>query len=543
MIDSYIRTLKNEFSGYNMQRLQKDILAGLTVAAVALPLALAFGVSSGADAAAGLITAILAGFVISALSGASFQVSGPTGAMTAVLITIVAKYHMQGVFAACLMAGILLLIAGFLKLGRLISFIPMPVITGFTSGIAVIIALGQIDNFFGTTSQGETMIQKLLSYGSLGFHINFEAVTTGLVVVLIMMVWPEKWGAKVPSSLIGIIVAAIISNVLHLNIPVVGDIPRTLLPVNRLNIFGIDYKMLSNLISPAFTIAALGMIESLLCGASASRMKKETFHADQELMAQGIGNILIPFFGGVPATAAIARTSVAIKSGGQTRLTGIFHAVGLLASMFVLGPVMARLPLSALAGVLLVTAWKMNEWSSIRYIFNSKFKGAIMKFFITMTATIVFDLTIAIIIGVLFSVFVYVKKSMDLDINFSKVENKKLRGYEIDVEDCNKGTSVIYITGPIFFGNVHKLSQSLKKTKNSKKLIFSMRGVNSIDTTGAQILIELCGQLKKSEKSILFCGVNKGVKHTLIRAGMIGIVGRENFYWSVDKALLSEALA
>ena len=413
MFSAFFRSLKQEFAGYNSKKLLADMMAGLTVCAVALPLALAFGVSSGASAASGLVTAIIAGVVIAILGGASYQISGPTGAMSAVLVGIVAEYGLQGVFFAggasyqisgptgamsavlvgivaeyglqgvffaCFAAGVLLLLAGVFKLGRLISFIPMPVIMGFTSGIAIIIAMGQIDNFFGTVSEGGSNLEKIASYGRLGFHPNMQAVLIGLLVVLVMVFWPKKWGARVPGSLVGIILATIVATVAGMDqLAVVGDIPKTLLLADRLSLGGLSFTMLENLLSPIVTIAALGMIESLLCGASASRMKGEAFNADQELIAQGVGNILLPLFGGVPATAAIARTSVAVKSGQQTRLTSVFHSLFLLASMFLLGGVMARLPLSALAGVLMVTAWRMNDWEGIRYIFRHKFKSGISQ--------------------------------------------------------------------------------------------------------------------------------------------------------------------
>lgn len=400
MFKNFAGQLRNEFAGYNASRLAQDALAGITVAAVALPLALAFGVSCGADAAAGLITAIIAGIVISALSGASFQISGPTGAMTAVLITIVARYQLQGVFIVSLMAGVILLLCGIFRLGKLVSYIPGPVVTGFTSGIAIIIALGQVDNFFGTFSEGENALAKLASYAELGFSPSWQAILVGLLVILIMVVYPKKWNARVPSSLVSIIIVGILSNLLGFEVASVGEIPRTLFPEVRLNLGEVQWDAMANFISPAFTIAALGMIESLLCGASASRMKDEHFDANQELLAQGIGNIMIPFFGGVPATAAIARTSVAIKAGCQTRLTGIFHAVGLLACMFLLGPVMAKLPLAALAGVLIVTAWRMNEWHEIKEMFSKKIWVSIVEFAVTMVCTVVFDLTIAIVVGV-----------------------------------------------------------------------------------------------------------------------------------------------
>lgn len=404
MIKNFAKMLRDEFSGYSGSKLIKDLLAGLTVAAVALPLALAFGVASGASAASGLVTAIIAGIVISALSGASFQISGPTGAMSAVLIGIAATVGLNGVFWVCLIAGAILLLCGIFKLGGLVKLIPRPVITGFTSGIAIIIALGQVDNFFGTVSKGESAVDKIISYCELGFKPHLWTVLLGLVVVAIMIIWPKKWNAKVPSSLIGIIVATVIYVIFRFDgVAVVGEIPKTLFLSERISLSNFNTDMLGKLISPALTVAALGMIESLLCGASASAMKNEPFDANIELVGQGIGNMLMPFFGGVPATAAIARTSVAIKSGAQTRLTGIFHALWLLAAMFLLGDVMALVPMPVLAGVLMVTAWRMNEWHEIRHIFKNMLFGEMLQFLVTMIATVIFDLTVAIVIGILVS--------------------------------------------------------------------------------------------------------------------------------------------
>ena len=509
MFSAFFRDLRTEFAGYNADKLLKDVMAGLTVCAVALPLALAFGVSSGASAAAGLVTAILAGIVIALLGGASYQVSGPTGAMSAVLIGIVAQYGLQGVFFACFAAGVLLLAAGLLKLGRLIGFIPMPVIMGFTSGIAIIIALGQVDNFFGTVSEGSSNLEKLASYARLGFHPNLQTVLIGALVVAVMLVWPKKWGAKVPGSLIGIIAATALAAALGLDeLAVVGDIPRTLLLSDRLHLGSLSLDMLSDLISPVITIAALGMIESLLCGASAARMKSEPFHADQELIAQGVGNILLPFFGGVPATAAIARTSVAIKSGQQTRLTSVFHSVFLLASMFLLGGVMARLPLSALAGVLMVTAWRMNDWAGIRYIFAHRFKSAISQFLVTMLATVVFDLTVAIILGVIYSAI--------LD-----------------------SAGVVYVTGSLFFGAVDEFNHRLQDIPEEDHLILSLRGMPSVDVSGAQAVLELCQRLLAKGHTIAFCGVAEDVRSYFDRAGVTALVGESAYFHSADRAILA----
>ena len=538
MFSAFFRDLRTEFAGYNADKLLKDVMAGLTVCAVALPLALAFGVSSGASAAAGLVTAILAGVVIALLGGASYQVSGPTGAMSAVLIGIVAQYGLQGVFFACFAAGVLLLAAGLLKLGRLIGFIPMPVIMGFTSGIAIIIALGQVDNFFGTVSEGSSNLEKLASYARLGFHPNLQTVLIGALVVAVMLVWPKKWGAKVPGSLIGIIAATALAAVLSLDeLAVVGDIPRTLLLSDRLHLGSLSLDMLSDLISPVVTIAALGMIESLLCGASASRMKGEAFNADQELIAQGVGNILLPLFGGVPATAAIARTSVAVKSGQQTRLTSVFHSVFLLASMFLLGGVMARLPLSALAGVLMVTAWRMNDWAGIRYVFRHKFKSGISQFLLTMIATVVFDLTVAILLGVVYSAILYMAKSSQIRVSFSAIDTNKLRAID-GKPPILESAGVAYVTGALFFGAVDEFNHRMAEMPAYDHVILSMRGMPSVDVSGAQAILELCQSLLAQGKTVACCGMSENVRRYFDRAGITEVLGESAYFWSADQAIL-----
>ncbi|MBO5930311.1 MAG: SulP family inorganic anion transporter, partial [Clostridia bacterium] len=296
MLKKYLTDLKTEFSGYNAKRFSKDLMAGLTVAAVALPLALAFGVSSGATAAAGLLTAIICGFAISLFGGAFYQISGPTGAMAAILMSIIAKYHMSGVFVATILAGIILVLAGALRLGRLTAFIPMPVISGFTSGIAVIIALGQLDNFFGVTSVGSSAVEKLFSYFTVGFSPNPTAIIIGVMVILFMIFFPKKWSAVVPASLIAIILATAASMLFSLQVAVVGEIPSSLILADRFSLSSVDFGTISGLIAPAVSIAALGMVESLLCGASAGRMTGVRLDNDRELIAQGVGNILSPLF-------------------------------------------------------------------------------------------------------------------------------------------------------------------------------------------------------------------------------------------------------
>jgi len=540
MLKKFISDLRQEFSGYNGKSLSQDLMAGLTVAAVALPLALAFGVSSGADAAAGLITAIFAGIVIGVLSGASYQISGPTGAMSAILLTISARYGIEGVLMAGLLSGVMLLIAALLKIGGLVSFIPAPVITGFTSGIAVIIALGQIDNFFGTHSAGENALQKLASYAELGFSPNWSAVLFGALVMLIMIFYPKKWNAIVPSSLAGIIVALIINIVINPSaasstVAEVGAIPQSLVSSNSLLASGLDFSKIGGLIGPAFSIAALGMIESLLCGASAGKMKGEKLDATRELVAQGIGNILIPLFGGVPATAAIARTSVAIKSGGKTRLVSVFHSITLILSMFLLGGVMSRIPLAALAGVLMMTAWRMNEWEDIKHIFKEKWWLSIMQFAVTMVATVLFDLTIAILIGVTVAILMFVVKSSQLQVAVETIDPERLRPHGISGDHSD--TKVAYLVGPLFFGTQEKLVQAIGDVSDLNTVILSMRGVPSMDHSASADLKKMYESYQAQGVQLLFCGLNQPVRTMMEQTGIVAMAGEEHFVWDAIAAL------
>lgn len=534
-IKSFFSMLKSEFGGYNSNSFSKDLLAGITVAAVALPLALAFGVSSGATAAAGLVTAIIAGIVIGGLSGGSYQISGPTGAMSAILIALVAKHGLQGVFIACFLSGIILIAAGILKFGNLISFIPMPVITGFTSGIAIIIAIGQIDNITGFTASGENEIEKIGSYFTTAQQFSVASFIIGIAVIAFMFLYPKKLSKYCPSSLAAIILVTAANAVFSFSVKPVGSIPQTVLLSERLNITSINLTQLKDFLVPAVSIAALGMIESLLCGASAGRMKNEKLNAGTELFAQGLGNMLLPFFGGVPATAAIARTSVAIKSGGKTRLTSIIHSVILLLSMFVLAPVMSQIPLSALAGVLMVTAWRMNEWEAIRNIFRMKFISAMLQFSITMLATVIFDLTIAILIGIILSVAIFIINVSDVQISVADVDKEKLCGKRYCRHYDN--TTVAYIVGPLYFGTASKLGERLSSAAQKDILILSLRGVPFADLSGVQALEELCKKLREENTEVYFAGVQPKVMELFRRCGILNEIGEDNFFWSADKAL------
>ena len=520
MFKKYIFLLNEEFDGYDRQKFQKDLLAGITVAAVALPLALAFGVSSGANAAAGLITAVIAGLIIGGLSGGFYQISGPTGAMAAILMSIAATQGMSGVLLATFLAGLLLLVAGIFRLGTLTSFIPAPVITGFTSGIAIIIALGQVDNLFGVHSEGANVIEKFLSYQTFGFSINFSSFIMGLLVIIGMIIYPKKWAQTIPSSLMAIILATVAMFLFHLPIATVGKIPQTLISSDRLTFAAFHLDSLKEVMVPAISIALLGMVESLLCGASAGRMANKPLDSNQELVAQGIGNLILPFFGGIPATAAIARTSVAIKSGAQTRLAGIIHALVLFLSMIIFAPIMSNIPMPALAGVLIVTAWRMNEWETINVLFTKRYWSGILLFLITMGCTVIFDLSIAIVIGIIGGCIFFVIKSAAITISVETIDWERMDFPETKKLD---NWTVVYISGPLFFMSAEKLKNTLADLNQKEGIIFSMRGVPSIDLTARAVFDEFQEKAEMREQTIIYTSlqpeVEKQLQHLWQKAG------------------------
>lgn len=531
---------RDEFRGYNGQLFQRDLLAGITVAAVALPLALAFGVASGATAAAGLVTAILAGFIIGGLGGAGYQISGPTGAMSAVLIVLASRYGIEGVWTAGVIAGGLILLMGVFNLGQIVNFIPSAVIAGFTSGIAVIIFIGQIDNLLGvTTEAAENALVKLTHYFRFDYTPNIAAIGLSALVILLMVFWPKRLNARFPGSLLGLIVATAAALLLHLDVPVIGAVPQTILLDQRLLPAHIPWQHIGDLIMPALSIAALGSIESLLCGTVAGRMTGTKMVSGQELIAQGLGNIIIPFFGGVPATAAIARTSVAIKSGGKTRVMSLVHSAALLLAALVLAPVIAHVPLAALAGVLAVTAWRMNEWGEIREIFRRRFKSAMFAFVSTLIATVALDLTQAIILGIGLSAMIFVFQISRIKVIFAPVSVEKMRadGYEMQY-DANR-IMVVYIMGPLFFGTASTFNAALENLNGNQDIILSLRTVPLLDTTGISAIENLIERLEKEGRRIYLSGLTDPVRSYLERAGVIQHLGENRVFWSAYEAIMA----
>lgn len=547
----YIKLIREEFRGYSASTFQKDLLAGLTVAAVALPLALAFGIASGSTAAAGLVTAILSGIIIGGLSGAPFQISGPTGAMSAVLILVANQYGSQALLLVGLLAGVMILLVGAFKLGRTVLLIPRPVIAGFTSGIAVIIFVGQLANFFGVDVEpahvpflqalgvsDESSVLKLLGFLQGGFVPNWQTMVTAGIVLGMIFLLPKPVARRVPGSLLGLIVASVLVIGLGWQEPVIGAIPNTIILGERLALDASLLREVPTLFVPALSVAALGAIESLLSGAVGSKATGKRMDGDQELIAQGVGNMIIPLFGGVPATAAIARTSVAISSGGQTRMVSILHGVFLLLCVLFLGPILARVPLAALAGVLMATAVRMNEWGEIRWMFRHRFKSAIALFFITMVATALLDLTQAIIVGVALSALLYVYRSSDISVTRKDVDVKMLqeRGHKID--STHPDISVAYITGPLFFAAAQAFRREFGEHQCSRVLILSMRGVPLIDVSGLELLEEVLEAQHKCGGELMVCALQPSVRTMLERSRLIDEIGERNIFWAADAAIL-----
>ena len=357
-------------------------------------------------------------------------------------------------------------------------------------------------------------------------------------MILVMVFWPKKWNMRFPASLLGIILATGLNVLTGWQVKEIGAIPQTLLLADRFNPLAFDWTSLPQFIAPALTITALSAIESLLCGAVASNMTGVRLQANQELVGQGIGNILIPFFGGVPATAAIARTSVGIKSGGQTRLVSIIHAVGLLLSMFLLAPVMARIPLAALAGVLMVTAVRMNEWHAIRFMFGRIFKTDMIAFLITMLATITLDLTQAILIGSLMAGAVFLNKIASIEIDVQDVDPEKLKARGINNSGACQHVRVAFLTGPLFFAASGQFNEAFANLGQTHALILSMRGVPLIDTSGIEAIHNLYERLHAQGGTLMFAGVHENARGMLERGGLTELLGPQNFFWSSDQAIV-----
>jgi len=535
---SFFQSYKNEFSGYSWGKFRQDVLAGLTVAAVALPLALAFGVASGATAAVGLVTSIIASVAMGLLAGAPFQVSGPTAGLVGVLGMVAQRSGLQGIWLAGLLAGFIMVVLGLLKLGRLISYLPAPVITGFTSGVSLVLIIGQLDNFLGIQTPGaDTSLAKLLGYFKYEFVPDWHTVVIGLVVIAIMAFWPKRWDKRFPSSLAGIVIATGFNMVISWPVDQIGTIPQTLLLPERLTFSMITWSNFSNIFLSAISIALLCAMESQLCGAVMSDVSGIPIRANQDLISQGVGNMVLPFFGCIPATATMVRSSVMLKSGGQTRIAGLAKGVGLLFIMFAFSRVMSHVPMAALAGVLMVIAWRINKWSSIRSYFSHRYMPAILVYLSTIVVTIATDLVLGMMAGVIVSILVYLQQSARLDVKPISLEQVKGLDH-LTYNPAIHPIQMVSITGQLFFATTRHLNAALDELSGAPVVILSMGGLSLIDASGVEVLSELSRKIIERGNTVLFAGANKDVMQVLRRGGLLDSINSDNFFQNTDQAII-----
>lgn len=510
-----------------------DLTGGLTAAVVALPLALAFAVASGVEPKAGLYTAIVAGIVAAVFGGSPVQITGPTGAMAVVLIGIVTQYGIEKVWIAGVMAGIIQVALGVAKLGRLVKFIPYPVTAGFTNGIAVIIFCGQLNNFFGLQlPRSEHFLPGIWQTFTHWEGLNLEAVGLATVVILTKLFWTRITTA-IPGSLVGLVLATAIASFFHLDVPTIGSIPQSL-PMPQGIPHANDFRVIRELINPALALAALGSIESLLSAVVADGMTvSEKHNSDRELIGQGLANIVVPFFGGIPATGAIARTAVNVRSGGKTRLSGIIHGVALAIIVLTLAPLAAQVPLAALAGILMVTSVRMIEWEAIGLLMRATYSdfGVMM---LTWMVTILFDLVLAVEVGLIAAGALFIKRMSEL--NLAKIPETEAFPPGVPLE-LSKQIAVYRVDGPVFFGAAERFVTFLRDEPEVKYLILRMRFVPNMDTTGIVALEDIYRDLKRHDCRLLLTGLQPEVQNLLERSGLLDKIGKENCFETTDAAV------
>lgn len=536
--------LREEFDRYDRPAFRQDVLAGISIAAVALPLSLAFGIASGATGAAGLVTAMLAGVIMGVLSGTPNQVSGPTGAMSAVLLVVAHEYGLEGVWITTLMAGAMILLVGLLRLGRVVLFIPRPVVTGFTSGIAIIIFTGQVHNLLNVGASGATTaLQKWIDFFERGFagglQPDWHTLLTGGIVIAVMFLLPKAIGRVAPPALIGVALATIVVLAAALPEPVVGAMPRGLVLPERFTFGPRTLELVGKLVVPALSVTILCCLQALLSATVCGNLTSRKMDNDQELIGQGIGNLIIPFFGGVPATGAVARTRVGIAAGGRTRVATIVHGLVLLAAVLLFGNVIAMIPVSALSGVLVVTVIRMNDWDDIRWMFRHRFKSAIGAFLATMLATAAFDLTQAILIGLALSALAFMVRASAVSVERKEIDVKALQAIGHQIDSVHPDMSVVYITGPMFFGAAARMRTVFAQHECERFVILSMRGVPYIDVSGLELIEELWEKQRKCGGELLLAAVQPAVREMLDRSKLTTEIGAHNFFWSADRAILA----
>lgn len=532
-----IDTLK----GYTRAHFYKDLISGIIVGIVALPLSIAFAIASGVSPEKGLVTAIVAGFLISALGGSRVQIGGPTGAFIVIVYGIVQQFGVDGLIVATFMAGILLIIMGVAKLGSVIKFIPYPLIVGFTTGIAVIIFSSEIKDFFGLHmgTVPANFIDKWIAYSSHVSSLNIYALLMGIGSILIILFWP-KVSHKIPGSLIAILITTLVVHFFNLPVETIGSrfgvisssLPQPHIPV-------ISWVIIQQLIRPAFTIALLAAIESLLSAVVADGMIGGNHRSNTELIGLGIANIFSGIFGGIPATGAIARTATNVKNGGRTPVAGIVHAITLLIIMLFVGKWAAYIPMATLAGILVIVAWNMSELPSFVFILKGSRSDA-MVLISTFLLTVFVDLTVAIELGMILAAFLFMRQMMKLSSVQELTHSAHDRAGDGLMEyDLPKGTSIFEINGPLFFGAAYKFKDAMHHIGESAKvLIINMKNVPVIDATGIRILAEVNKEITKNGAKLVLAEINnEQVMLELKKSRLVFRIGKANIADTMEQAI------
>ena len=529
---------------YTKEQFVKDVVAGIIVAIIALPLSIALALASGVTPEKGIYTAIVAGFVISFLGGSRVQIAGPTAAFATIVAGIVARNGMEGLILATVMAGILLILMGLFRLGNLIKFIPYTITTGFTSGIAVTIFIGQIKDFLGLTVVSEEPLietmEKLKAVITFIDTINWQAVIVGVVCMVILIGWPYLPGfcKKIPPSLIAVLVSIAMVKGLSMQVNTIGDLYEISNKLPAFHLPQFNLTLARTVLPDAFTIAILAAIESLLSCVVADSMINSRHRSNMELVAQGAGNIASGLFGGIPATGAIARTAANIKNGGRTPIAGMVHAVVLLLILVVLMPYAALIPMPAIAAILFMVAYNMSEWRKFVGLCKTAPKSDILVLVLTFGLTVIFDLVVAIEVGIVLAAILFMKRMSDVTEveGWKYIEDDETDADSISLRQVPANTMVYEVSGPLFFGVADKI---LKITLNEKMncLVLRMRSVSAIDATAMHNLEQLQEECVKKEIHLVLSHVNEQPMKVMTKAGFVDKVGRENFCSHIDEAL------
>lgn len=528
---------------YTKEQFVKDVVAGIIVAIIALPLSIALALASGVTPEKGIYTAITAGFVISFLGGSRVQIAGPTAAFATIVAGIVAKNGFEGLVIATLLAGIILILMGLFRLGSLIKFIPYTITIGFTAGIAVTIVVGQIKDFLGLTIVSEEplieTVDKLKGVVDFIDTFNWQAAVVGVVCMAVLIGWPYLPGfcKKIPPSLIAVLVGIGMVSGLKMQVNTIGDLYEI---SNKLPSFSMPSFQLSTIravLPDAFTIAILAAIESLLSCVVADSMVHSRHRSDMELVAQGAGNMVSALFGGIPATGAIARTAANVKNGGRTPIAGMVHAVVLLLILVVLMPYAALIPMPAIAAILFMVAYNMCGWRKFVHLCKTSPKSDILVLVATFVLTVVFDLVVAIEVGILMAAILFMKRMSEVtDVSGWKTVDDEEDPDSLTLRTVPKNTYVYEISGPLFFGAADKIL-AITLDEKTRCLILRMRSVTAIDATAMHNLEEMEAECEKKKIRLILSHVNEQPMHVMEKAGFVEKVGKENFCRHIDDAL------